>query len=249
GVNLIGGTTPGAGNVAAGGEVKMWVSNSTTVQGNYVGTLADGVTAAGCHDFGVRVEGSNNVVGGTASGSGNIIAFNDKAGVGVTAGSDNLIFGNSIFGNNGLGIDLGGDIAVTPNDPLDGDNCANHLQNFPTLGAVTNSGISLTIQGTLNSAANTTFNLQFFTNPSCNPSGYGEGQTPISTQAVTTDGNGDASYTVSLPLMLPQNQFVTATATDPTNNTSEFSPCRPMTSTTPPDLQVAALNGPSQALT
>jgi hypothetical protein len=247
--NLIGGTTPGAGNVIAGGETGVLISNSTSVQGNYIGTLADGVTAAGSHDFGVRVEGSNNVIGGAQSGSANIIAFNDRTGVGVTAGSNNLILGNSIFGNNELGIDLGGDFAVTPNDQGDGDEGANHLQNFPTLGVVTNSGISLSIQGTLNSAANTTFNLQFFTNASCDPSGYGEGQTPISTSAATTDNSGNASFTVSLPVTLPQNQFVTATATDPVNNTSEFSPCRPMTSTTPPDLQVAALNGPSQALT
>jgi hypothetical protein len=123
------------------------------------------------------------------------------------------------------------------------------LQNFPTLGAVTNSGINLTFKARSTVRRTPPSIYSFFTNASCGPSGYGEGQTPISTQAVTTDGNGDASFTVSLPLTLPQNQSVTATATDPANNTSEFSPCRPMTATTPPDLQVAALNGPSQALT
>jgi hypothetical protein len=98
--NLIGGTIPGAGNVIAGGETGVRINSMTSVQGNYIGTLADGVTAAGCHDFGVRVDGSTNVVGGAESGSANIIAFNQRTGVGVTAGSNNLILGNSIFGNN-----------------------------------------------------------------------------------------------------------------------------------------------------
>lgn len=247
--NLIGGTMPGAGNVIAGGEVcvelRSWAS---FVQGNFIGTLADGITAAGSHNVGVQISGSNNVIGGTESGSGNTIAFAQRIGVGVTGGSGNFIFGNSIFGNNGIGIDLGGD-GVTQNDSGDTDEGANHLQNFPTLGVVSNSGINLTIQGTLISAANTTFNLQFFTNVSCDPSGYGEGQTTIGTTPVTTNANGEASFTASFPVALPQDQFVTATATDPANNTSEFSPCRPMTSTTPPDLQVAALSGPSQAFT
>ena len=40
---------------------------------------------------------------------------------------------------------------------------------------------------------------------------------------VLTDGSGDASFAVTLPVAVPDDQFITATATDPGGNTSEFS--------------------------
>jgi len=42
---------------------------------------------------------------------------------------------------------------------------------------------------------------------------------------VTTDGSGHTTFSAVLPLLSPAGQTaITATATDPTNNTSEFSP-------------------------
>jgi hypothetical protein len=40
---------------------------------------------------------------------------------------------------------------------------------------------------------------------------------------VLTDDLGNATYTFIFPVTVPVGQFVTATATDPNNNTSEFS--------------------------
>ena len=40
---------------------------------------------------------------------------------------------------------------------------------------------------------------------------------------MTTDADGDASFTATLPVAVGPTQFVTATATDPAGNTSEFS--------------------------
>ena len=63
----------------------------------------------------------SNTIGGTVEGAGNVIAFNEQAGVAVvdnfngpTTGVE--ILSNSIFANQGLGIDLGDD-GVTPNHP------------------------------------------------------------------------------------------------------------------------------------
>ena len=39
---------------------------------------------------------------------------------------------------------------------------------------------------------------------------------------VTTDANGDASFSASVPVAVPAGQIVTATATDPAGNTSEL---------------------------
>ena len=48
---------------------------------------------------------------------------------------ENTIRSNSIFGNGGLGIDLGTS-GVTPNDPDDPDSGPNDLQNFPVLNPI-----------------------------------------------------------------------------------------------------------------
>ncbi|MDQ6809164.1 MAG: hypothetical protein M3Z64_07045, partial [Verrucomicrobiota bacterium] len=104
-------------------------------------------------------------------------------------------------------------------DPDDG---GNHLQNFPFLKSVTNSTGSVNITGTLNSTANTTYRLEFFSNDAVDPSGYGEGQFFLGSATVTTDGACNGSFNVNLPTVKPALR-VTATATDPAGNTSEFS--------------------------
>src|SRR5207248_3124461 len=74
-----------------------------------------------------------------------------------------------------------------------------------------------------NSTANTTFTLDFYANAVADPSGCGEGQRYLGSAAVSTDGGGDASFNVTLAAATVAGEFVTATATDPGGNTSEFS--------------------------
>ena len=111
---------------------------------------------------------------------------------------------------------------VTLNDTGDADDGPNHLQNFPVLTSVTSSGGMTTIAGRLNSTANTTFRIEFFANDSIDPSGYGEGQIFLGFVNTTTNASGDATFSKSFT-QIGANQRVTATATDPSNNTSEFS--------------------------
>src|SRR5262249_32103234 len=119
---------------------------------------------------------------------------------------------------------------VTANDAGDGDTGANQLQNFPVLTAATNASASVTIAGTLNSKASTTFDLDFFSNVRCDPSGSGEGQNYIGSASVTTDGSGNASFNVTLPVPVV-GRYITSTAADPLGNASEFSPCVAVVST------------------
>ena len=52
------------------------------------------------------IESASNQIGGPYSGDGNIIAHNDWGGVQVWTHPGNSILGNSIYGNNGGGIQL-----------------------------------------------------------------------------------------------------------------------------------------------
>src|SRR5262249_32747666 len=183
---------------------------------------------------------NNNLVGGTVAGAGNVIAFNgsinrSSGGVGVFIGTGNSILGNSIFSNTGanppsngdpgLGINLlGGNetSGVTANDPGDADTGPNNLQNFPVLTTVSSSGGMTNIAGTLNSAPNTNYRLEFFANDAIDPTGYGEGQTFIGFKNVTTNARGDVSFNAMVP-QIGSQQRVNATAYDPNGNTSEFS--------------------------
>src|SRR5262249_22601247 len=135
----------------------------------------------------------------------------------------NAIRENSIFSNSVLGIDLAND-GVTPNG---GSGGPNNSQNYPVLGLVTGGG-STNINGTLTSGTNTQFTLEFFISPACDPSGFGQGQTFLGSAPVTTDNTGHISFNLTIPVASVGGTVLTATATDPFGNTSEFSACSPV---------------------
>jgi hypothetical protein len=227
----IGGLTAGARNVISGnGQSGIELDSSDNlVEGNFIGTDVSGTNALGNQSDGVTIDGflsADNTIGGTAAGAGNVIAFNGGAGVNVEDPfSDNnvgnAILSNSIFANQHLGIDLGGD-GVTPNHPGGLIPGPNGYENFPVLSSAVTSPSGTTAQGTLNAAASETFTIQFFSNTTPDPSGYGQGQTYLGSITVTTDASGNASFTASLP-PVAVGLAISATATDPAGNTSEFS--------------------------
>ena len=86
--------------------------------------------------------------------------------------------------------------AQPPGGPIPGPN---NYQNFPVLlAAVTYNGQTY-IKGTLNSAADTSFTVQFFADPTADPSGYGQGQTYLGQATVTTDANRQRELPGQLP--------------------------------------------------
>ena len=213
-----------SGNLGSGISGGSYYGNAV-IQGNYIGTDITGTLPLGNGNHGVLATATGAQIGdGATPGSGNVIAFNTHNGIAVTGDLGNPISRNGIFSNGGLGIDLGNN-GVTPNDAGDPDTGPNNLQNFPVLTSALFGGGSTTIGGTLNSMANTAFRVEFFSNASCDPSGHGEGQTFLGFTTVTTDGSGNGSFN-SLTFPVPPGQAViTATATDPAGNTSEFSAC------------------------
>lgn len=178
------------------------------------------------HGVGIRsIAGfvfQNITIGGTAIGAGNVIAFNTANGVAVASGVSHVIRGNSIFSNGALGIDLNND-GMTANDSCDADTGANDLQNFPVLTSAASAGSSTTIQGALNSIASSTFTIDFYSTASCDDSG--EGQAYLGSATVNTDGSCNAAINATLPIEVADGHVVTATATDSSGNTSEFSAC------------------------
>src|SRR5581483_5585239 len=172
---------------------------------------------------------SNNTVGGSVTGTGNVIAFNQSNGIAVgtdatDAGTvNNALLGNSIFSNGALGIDLGND-GPTPNHAGNVNAGPNGFQNFPVLtSALESAGGGIAIQGTLQSLFNSPFTLEFFSSPSADPSGFGEGETFLGSITVATDGSGNATFTANFATAPALGSAITATATDINNNTSEFS--------------------------
>jgi titin len=231
--NFIGGSAAGAGNlISANGVDGIYLTDASwnVFQGNFIGTKADGTNALGntFQNVELDVNATNNTIGGSAPGAGNHIAFAQtplRAGVRVRDGSlNNLISGNSIFSNAALGIDLGnnGVNGVIHCESGVAANAANKSQNYPVLTNIS-SGTATRIRGTFDSVAGKTYLLQFFSSPAGDTSGYGEGQVFLGQTNLTLGATCSSNFTVSLPVFVPAGWVVTATATDPANNTSEFS--------------------------
>jgi len=101
---MIGGTVSGARNVISGNSghgvlISGSTSTGNTLHGNYIGTDATGTAALGNGNNGVTVgdNATNNTIGGTTAGAGNVISGNKVEGVFFTQVSgSNLVQGNYI---------------------------------------------------------------------------------------------------------------------------------------------------------
>ncbi|GAC1471701.1 MAG: hypothetical protein NVSMB9_18150 [Isosphaeraceae bacterium] len=159
---------------------------------------------------------------------------------GPVRGLDIDLGGNWLVGSTGDPLDLAfGPVRVNASGPKVGPNL---FAPFPALTSATYSGANTKITGTLQkSFPNKEIKLEFFANRQANPSGYGGGEVllgsfPVSTDSagnllsspnpsvvITTDASGKRSFTVSLPKVDLSRPYLSATATDPSGNTSEFS--------------------------
>jgi hypothetical protein len=242
GITICGSSSCGGGDVTGIDETSNATGN--VVQGNFVGTNSAGTAALGNNGAGVSIDGAPNTqVGGAAATTHNVISFNGTndvqifnpgatgnkiqgntiqgktaaTTVGISVGASltgNTLSQNSISGHTGLGIDLA--------PPGVNPNVTGGANNYPVI--VIASVASGTISGTLNGPANATFTIEFFSNTSCNVSGNGEGATFLGSTSVTTDASGNALFAVPVAGLVAGNR-ITATSTDASGTTSEFSAC------------------------
>ncbi|MGH3145206.1 MAG: hypothetical protein ACRDTR_05330, partial [Rubrobacter sp.] len=120
--NTVGGPEPEMRNVISGNdESGVLISGDGTtgnaVEGNYVGTTADGTADLG-NLFGVYVfDASDNTIGGTAEDTRNVVSGNDQSGLNIAGGdaSGNRIEGNHVgttadgsraLGNTAAGVSI-----------------------------------------------------------------------------------------------------------------------------------------------
>jgi titin len=237
GTNLIGGAVPGAGNIISGNFLEGLSignpgANGNTIQGNFIGTKADGVSPLGnqWHNIDFLNTASKNLVGGSTPAAYNHSAYvttSEYDGVRIRAGClGNFVSGNSIFSNAGWGIVIGTNAGV-------------NTSNLVTLKGVVNDGFSTSIQGSLSSYAKGQFLIQFYENIAPNPSGYGEGLIYLGSTNIITAADGQASFVLTLPLGIPPGMYLSATATDSADTTWEF--CADSQVMSPPSFSISQL--------
>jgi len=111
---------------------------------------------------------------------------------------------------------------VTPNDSL-GHTGPNNFQDFPTITGAGDAGGGITaVNYTLTMRANVQYTVEFFVSPSADPSGFGQGKTFVGPAVVSSATDGTFAEHADLAGDFA-GQYVTATATDSSGNTSEFS--------------------------
>jgi hypothetical protein len=107
--NIVGGTTAAARNVMSGVDIEGVAANNNVVEGNYIGT--DGFQLIGSANPAILIGASNNLVGGTATGAGNVIASVGK-GILISGEAGSIASGNLVQGNY-IGLNAAG-TAVLP---------------------------------------------------------------------------------------------------------------------------------------
>jgi len=200
--STIGGNGSGYRNIISGNTaygIDVETSNAHVIKGNYIGVGADGVTLLGNTQAGIYISATGTIVGGKASGDGNIIAGNGGAGIAVAGGNGNLFYRNSIYSNTGIGIDLGND-GVTANDYNDADGGANYQTNYPVITSVVTNGTSTTITGSIDwYQGPDTLYIELYASTSKDATGYGQGKTYLGAAQVTTAaGTGDATFSLTV---------------------------------------------------
>ena len=208
--NVIGNNLRGGIRETGGG------TDNNKIYNNRIGISLNG-TAIPNGDFGIQLGNSTKL---TTIGPNNIIANNPTGIVLLDEYTDrHTITQNSIFNNDRLGIDLS-PLGVTPNDSGDADSGPNQGLNFPVLSSATTTQVTGTACADFVVPKPCRIEV-FIAERKTSDSGsgnYGQGRTFVGSG--TTDTNGSFAIVIS---GVTAGQYLTATATDASGDTSEFS--------------------------
>ncbi|OJW19635.1 MAG: hypothetical protein BGO49_14400 [Planctomycetales bacterium 71-10] len=231
--NAIGGPGPALANrISANGGSGIRArggSTGLTIQGNWIGVDPTETVRLGNQGDGVSLASDGVMVGGPDAADGNVIAFNGlgTTGAGVQfigAVRHDSILSNRIYGNAGLGINLGNGPTPThapPDAPPDRAVGPNDWVNYPILTTAFADGVLVEATGRVTGMPGRSYTVQFFWTRTPDPSGFGEAERYLGQTVVTTDGAGATTF--ALPMGSDAlGGFLTATSTDESGNTSEF---------------------------
>lgn len=221
--NVIGGLQSNQQNKISGnngyGVLIEQGSFGNGIYGNAIG-LAANQSALGNTLGGIQIDDSlNNLIGSPLSG--NTIAYNSKSAIVVTGAfsTGNRITTNSIFGNEGIPIDLGNDL-TTPNDPLDLDSGPNTLINTPSVSYAASDGIQTIVFGTFGSDSLSTQEVESYVSTD----GEHDAKDVLGrSEPVKLNAQGRGVWLTSTAASTNVGLRVSAMATNGNGNSSEFS--------------------------
>ena len=195
-------------------------ADSVMVYSNIIGSSADTLLPLGNGSAGVMLSAGahDNFIG--LNGRGNVIAYNDTAGVMLTDNTTlrNRISQNAIYGNGQAGIDIH-PWGANVNDSADLDDGCNRLMNTPVITSALYDVVlgKTVIRGSLDTRnpQRTTVELFLAYDPTAD---FPEGRTFMAAVTPSAQGNWKALFDGDL-----SDKSITTTATDVHGNTSEFS--------------------------
>jgi hypothetical protein len=224
--NTIGGTVAGARNVISGnavggvaitsetsGGVLLYSSSGNLVQGDFIGSNAAGTGAVANGYYGVSIDGSNNTIGGSVNGAGNLISDNSQGGIYVIGGSGDTLSRNVLYAN--------GSSQSGPGIVLNAGANNNLTAAVLSTAAYNSTTQTLTVPGTFTApTANVSYVLEFFANPTGDP----EGKVYLGQKTVKPASSGTQSFTFTVTSAMPGTYpLISATLTDASGDTSAFS--------------------------
>ena len=188
-------------------------AQNSIIQGNIIGTDFTQTLSVGNELCGIIVQsnGNNNQIGGTNPGEENIIAYN-LIGINIRSGAfNNRMLGNQFYCNTNSGIALSGD-----------------GNNAPTPPSINTASVNL-----LNGNGQDGDIIEIFATSNNCIDGPCQGENLIGRTTVNNQ-----SWQLEAPFfnntILEAGDRITAIATTPSNNSSEFSDCATVAVDTPP---------------
>ena len=197
-------------------------SANNTIVGNYIGVEPDGTTTA-ANRVGISISNvSGNIIGGVNASDINHIIGGEQGVQASGATNDTVVLQNKIYGQSGLGIDLG-TTGVTPNSTSD------DWLDYPVISSLVQNGADVDVAFDMDVPAGD-YRIEFFENPAgLNPSNYGGGEEFLGAVTITSTGSGPQTFNERLSGVTVSNTAaVVATATEDLgggsySSTSEFS--------------------------